>query len=327
MTTEESTGSEADTLAAVDEMVAAAQAESGALVIYSSQADAVNAALGEAFEDLYGIPVSFTRLSTGDLIARYSAEADAGAIQADAVIASGTPTFVEDGVANGWFQPIREAGLPSIDSGTFPDRFIDGSAAVVQILPWVPAWNTDVLGDIAPPDSWADVVDARFADTTYLIPDPQAASAYLDFYYLMLQNEGEEWFDTLTSREITWYESGIPAVEGLAAGEGGINLPIVGSTIEGSKEQGAPVDWVNPPKTTGVQGYVALTAVEQSHTPAKARLFAQFVTSPESIPAFGYAAGSYSVLDVESVPAGYTPASEIDGESHADELFALLGLT
>mgnify|MGYP003348346033 CR=1 FL=1 len=53
------------------------------------------------------------------------------------------------------------------------------------------------------------------------------------------------------------YPSGVPAVQGLAAGEGAITLPTIVPQVEAVKSKGAPVDSIMPAYTTGIEQGVA----------------------------------------------------------------------
>ena len=63
-------------------------------------------------------------------------------IAASSFTASGL-AFAEDGIKKGWVESIPGSPLPVVRSGEYPAKYYRGPTAVIQITPWLIAYNTD----------------------------------------------------------------------------------------------------------------------------------------------------------------------------------------
>lgn len=317
--------SSADGDPALDDLVAAAQAE-GTLTLYGSATENVLQAVADGFTETYDIDVQFIRLSGTDLIQRFSAEAEAGSFVADVVLAADTSTdpaqgFFATSAESGWMIPLADADIPGYP-WDFPDEFLRDTRAVVQIQPWLFSYNTEIVSD--PPQQWPDLLDERFTDLI-LLPDPNSSSAYIQVWQVVLDEYGEEFFEGLRAQNLRVYESGVPATEALGAGEGGLELPSVGGLALGARDRGAPVDITVPDVTTGVEMALAMPTPAEVDHPNAARLFAHYIMSPEGNAAFNDFDAVFSVYDSEGLPSKYSSPPIMDEDATA-HIFELLGI-
>ena len=184
------------TTAATDplaDLVAAAQAE-GSVVFYSSVAPAVLPLIADAFEAKYGIPVEFLRLSSSDLIPRFSSEADSGVFAPD-VMSLGAADAYEVAQAwaeQGWLTPLADVDLPVLSE--FPAEFATDLSAIVNIAPFFITYNTDLLEASEAPQSWEDLIDPRFEGEIIIAAPGGSTKAFFTFLH---DRYGAEWFQQL----------------------------------------------------------------------------------------------------------------------------------
>ncbi len=291
--------------ATVDSLLKAAKTE-GEFVFYSAATENVAKRIAEAFTTKYGVRAKYLRLGSAPLAQRYANEAAAGVPAADAVlIAGGAVAFTRDGVAKGWLDPIETANIPEITSGEFPKAFLRYGGAIVQIAPWLVQYNTELVKPADVPKKWEDVLNPRFKGRL-VMADPKAADSFLDVWALLLDTYGEQFFVKLREQNIRWYEDGVPALQALGAGEGDLSFPGVRFLAQGLIDKGAPVETSMVLPTSGTEMYLALTAATKAKSPNAARLFANWLMSPEGSKVMNADPGSYSVFAVGDLPKGYT---------------------
>lgn len=311
--------------AALDALIKAAKAE-GELTYYSAQTENVPRRVSAAFLAKYGINAKFVRFNSVLLQQRYAGDAEAGNIAADMIINSGDAiTYAEAGIKKGWFEPVTTAGIPVVLSGEFPARFNKNVTAVIQLSPWGIAYNSDKLKGADVPKDWPDLLNPKWKGQI-LLPDPRASDAYIDHWALLFDKYGESFFAKLREQGWRLYASGVPATQALGAGEGSIQVPTVGPQVQGVKDKGAPVAMMIPDTSVGVEQHVTITARGKSKNPNAARLFANYVMSPEGNQVFNADPGQASVYALgSSLPKDYR--SPIPGTaSRKAEIIKLFGL-
>jgi iron(III) transport system substrate-binding protein len=308
----------------LDALVKAAKAE-GALTFYSGATENVAKRVADAYGAKYGIRTQFVRLSGNTIIQRYSAEAAAGSIAADVVFNASRPqAFAEEGIAKGWVDAIKDAGLPVLKSGEFPAKFMFGPTALIQIAPWSITYNTDKVSAADAPKEWRDLLNPKWKGQI-AISDPRSSNAYLDLYAVLIDRYGEPFFTQLRAQNPRWYTGGPPQVQALAAGEGMVGLPVIVAQVQSVKDKGAPLAVVTPELTSGVEMHVMLTARARSKNPAAARLMANYVMSAEGNKVFNDDPGGMTIYDTSRLPKEYQPANA-KNEARRDQIVKILGL-
>ena len=290
--------------AEVEALIKAAKAE-GELVVYGSSTDNVLKRVGDAYTAAYGIKHSFIRLSSTALMQRYAAEASAGNIAADLLMAAGgVQPFAADGVKKGWLEPVASAGIPVIKSGQYPAAFNRNETAIVTILLWAISYNTDKVKGADVPKDWPDLLNPKWKGQI-LLPEPRSTEAVLDVMTLVFDKYGEDFFNKLRAQSIRWYPSQVPMLQALGAGEGAIGLPTNETAAQLLVSKGSPIGTIAPPVTTGVEMQITLTARAKAKHPNAARLYANYVLSPVGNKVYNDDPGSYGVYDSASIPKGY----------------------
>ena len=306
-----------------DALVKAAKAEPGGIIFYLSAGENVGKRSADAFEAKYGIKAKFIRLSGIGLLQRYAAEADSGAAAADLFL-SGNTSIADEWVKKGWLEPIASAALPVVRSGEFPAKFNRGSSALVQLTPWLMFYNTDKVKGADIPRDWPDLLNPRWKGQ-FLLGDPRTSDAYTDFWALLLDKYGESFFTQMRAQNPRVVNGGPALVQALAAGEGWIAVPQVLPSVLVTKDKGGPLETVTPDFTTGVEIQVMITARAKSKHFNSARLFANYIMSPDGNKVLNSDPGGIVLYDTSSLPKQYEPP-KLGTASRKDHIYKLLGL-
>lgn len=306
-------------------LVKAAQAEKS-LTWYMSTGEPVAIRVGNAFKAKYGIDAAFLRLSGGTLVQRHFAEAEAGRVAADVLVG----TVFTDDVANtmiqkGWAESLSETGLP-VFRGEFPADQNTGPTRVLGTAPWQIAYNRERVKKEELPQDWKDILNPRWK-TRIIIPDPRSSpDTYLPFWHLLLSRYGEDFYKALREQNLRVYNSALPGIQALAAGEGDITFPIFSFNVLPVKATGAPVELANiRGGTTGNNTRIILTSRDKSPHPNAGRLFANFLLSREGNAAFNSDPGQVGPYNMKELPDDYQPPSA-DAIHQRDKFYRLLGL-
>jgi iron(III) transport system substrate-binding protein len=302
--------------AELEELVSAAQ-EDGCLTLYGAPEEAVLRAVTESFTEEYDIPVEFVRLVSADLIQRYSSEAEAGATVADLILLTHSP-FYGEALGNGWLQPVSEAGIPAFP-GEFPEEYVadEGVTPVATLVPTTMVYNTDLVD--AAPESWEAYGDPAF-EGELLFAEPASSPANISFWNLMREEYGDEFLEAVAANGPSWYNSAVPATQGVAAGEGSLGFPGVAAIVANLQGEGAPVESAQLFPTTGPE--IALGLSAESPCPNAAKLFANYLLSEEGNLYLNEVSGAISPYSEES--ADFVRPTPVP-DAEAAEIASLLG--
>lgn len=306
----------------LDALIKAAKAEAE-VSFYSGATENVAKRTGDAFAAKYGVKYSFVRLAGVSTERRFGTEAEAGTFAIDFYMVSTAVPFALEAIKKGWVEPMSEAGIPAIRSGEFPARFLTGPTAVVQVAPWGIAYNTDQVRGADIPKDWTDLLNPKFKGQV-LLPDPRSSNAYITQWSAIREKYGEDFFVKLRAMNPRQYPSGVPSTNALGAGEGAVQVPSVAAQIQATKDKGAPISFVIPQYTSGVEMQIVLVHRAKAKHPAAARLFAHFVMTPEGNKVFNSEPGSIGVFDTSSMPKDYV-SPKLDALSRTNEIARLLG--
>jgi iron(III) transport system substrate-binding protein len=287
------------TVAAPGDLAAAAK-EEGTVTLYSSVEDAATSAFAKAFTAESGVAVDVVRLTSTQLAQRFSAEAQAGAPAADALLISRTG-FTAEGVKNGWLTPLAQAGLPDFP-GQLPQQFQlpDEGTAISIIQPAGIAYNTDLVTQ--PPKTWADLLDPRWKGRI-AVPDPGSSASYVGEWLVVDKGSGDDLMTRLGAQGLKKYASGVPAAAAVAAGEAAFSVMGLASHVADPKAKGAPIAFVVPDLTSGAE-VVPAVATKARH-PNAARLLVQYALSRAGSTTLANAAGAVSPYETAKLPARY----------------------
>jgi iron(III) transport system substrate-binding protein len=317
-------GPSAAQLAAEHEaMVKAAKAE-GEAVFYSTAIESSSKRVSEAFQAKYGVVAKYLRISSSPLVTRFFAEADANNLATDIVLLAGSvKAFTEEGLKKGYIEPMDKAGLPAVQSASFPKRFLTGPTAISAIYPWLIAYNSAKLKGAEIPKEWIDLLNPKYKGQILLV-DPRVSEAYLDLWALLQDTHGDSFYAKLSEQNVRRYPAGVPAYQALGAGEGLVAMPAVPAGIQDLKEKGAPVDISIPTLTTGLEMHVILPARSKIKHPNAGRLLANYLLSEDGNKIFNDDKGTVAIYDTSTIPKRYSPP-KAENVNRKEALTKLLG--
>ena len=308
----------------LEALIRAAKVESE-LTFYTAAPDAAAKRLADAFTAKYGIKTAFLRLQSAPLQQRYAAEAESGNMASDLIIMSGAVVqYAEMGIQKGWVDSISTVGLPVLKSGEFPAKLNRGPTAIVQVTPWVIVYNTDKVSGADIPKDWTDILAPKWKDQR-LVVTPRAGDTFQDLYGMLHEKYGDSFYTRLRAHNPRILPNGSLTIQALAAGEGAIMLTTIGPLVTSMRQKGAPVGSVTPDFSTGNEMHVMLTARAKAKRPNAARLFANYVMSPEGNRVFNDEPGVASIYDTAGLPRQYEPPRTASAARRA-QVSQLLGI-
>jgi iron(III) transport system substrate-binding protein len=196
-------------------LVAAAR-KVGTLNFYTS-ADPVTAQkLADAFGKKYGIKVTFTRLTSGPIAARYTAEAQAGTFAADAVMIA-DPSFFANALSKGWMLPMDPTTVPNVATLAKKFKFYGSVGIGLSRLDGVVV-NTNLVqsGDV--PKTWKDLLDPKWKGQL-LTDDPRTIPVVMGQWKLLDATYGDDYLRGIAAQSVQWVPSLVTGVQSVAAGD------------------------------------------------------------------------------------------------------------
>lgn len=315
--------------AAAARLVAAARA-GGTLNFYTSADQVTCQKLADAFGKKYGIKVTFTRLTSGPIAARYTAEAQAGKEAADAVMIADAPFFA-NAVSKGWMKPMKFSTVPN--SATLAKKFqFYGSVGIgISRLTGVVINTNRVTGsDI--PKTWSDLTKPRWKGKL-LAGDPRTVPVNMGMWKQLRTTYGDSFVSNMGKQGIQWVSSLVSGVQSVAAGERdaafGANELHMAPLLAAAPN--APVKMIH---LTGPDlGFVWNAGVSaNSPNPAAGQLFVNWLLSGQGQLLFN-GPGNNSVLPKVAIQ-GSTPLSAKFitlqtnvGDAKKSEILSMLGLS
>lgn len=260
--------------------------EEGRVNVYSNavpeQVERLIASFNEVHPD---IRVSHTR-GSGELAARVASEIEASNDGADVFIFSDPLWFAQN--------PDGTLPISSPSAAAYPDSgwFIKDHAAFVGFPPLgMLVWNTDYV-----PEGLSTYEELLKPELAGHIGTREQMTAVLAAYLDFLETElGPDYLPALGAQKPKFYVSAVPLVQALAAGEiWAGNVGVIGSLKE-LQDQGAPVAWAIP-KPSGFANTWAAGVIRTSKRPDAARVFLDYMMSPEGQAALNGGEASASPL-------------------------------
>lgn len=277
--------------------------QEGKLVLYTSLDTQIVDTIIAAFSELHGIEVEYFRGGSADVSGRVLAEADAGGPQADIVDASDVGAFLamkERELLKPYRSPVAEsvaAELRDPDDMWVADRL---TQAIIQ-------YNTEELGDMAPPQRWEDLIAPEYqGKLTYFSSSSGDGAPRL---YTLAQALGWELLEGLAASEPLRVETPQLITQTLENGERTAAFLNNDNIAWRSKREGKPTDYVycaeGVPTELGAVGLI-----EGAQSPNAAMLFYDFWMGDEGQQLL-VAGGKYSSRTDLAPPEGSPPLAEI----------------
>lgn len=290
------------------------------LTWYSSQDPDRNTAVIEAFQARYpGVPLTSFRLASGELANRFSQETEAG-VRTAGLISVASPEFVATGRSKGWFADVTATEYPELEK--FGSFFADG-VVTTGINGFGIGYNTGLVS--SPPTSWQDMLDPVYKGKI-ILGDPRNVPAYVALGTVWLQEYGEEFLKGVAAQRPTVVDSMVPGMQQLAAGEGAIGLPTVLATLNPLKAEGAPLEFMTPDVTTGVEFQTLIP--DDGPSPNIAKLLYGFLLTEAGQQGFN---GETSISPIGApgtvaMPANYVTVSREQIAESESQVLTLLGI-
>jgi iron(III) transport system substrate-binding protein len=275
-----------------EEVVAAAE-EEGELTLYTSTSQHLIDKLVPAFEATYDIKINLNRIGqTSDMIERLENEVASNSYQAD-VVNHIDGRHVNDLKARGYIN--TDPQLPAAEE--WPSEYYSEGVGQTQLTVYTILYNTDLVSAEEAPQDWEDLLDPKWKGKIGALDPFQAG--YVSGYQMLQEKYGDQFLEDFGAQDIKWWDSGNPLAEAVAAGE----LPIAVFTYVHKsadlKKAGAPVEWVDLPTSSGWKNYIWATATEHSKNPNAAKVFLNWIMSPEGQLSYLGDGGGNSPLNLE----------------------------
>jgi iron(III) transport system substrate-binding protein len=300
-------------------LAAAAQKE-GKLLFYTGMEETVVVALGKAFKEAFGVALEYQRLNSGEVAARYSAEASAGHTAADVVLTGDLGLF--HGFADkGWFAKLDPASVPGL--AEWPAEYKDEYAPIVTIEPQMLAINTQLV--TTTPTDWTFLLDPQLKGAIITTDLKKVGMSAFDFWDLLLKAYGDEFLRKVGQQQLRLFDSGASGVQQLAAGAGKVFCPCPATFAQAMADQGAPIKGILPDgkPCTGMTSPAAVSA--QAPHPNAARLFVSFLLSPDGQKILNKVAASPNNTPGSlPIPKGFVKPDVQSATANRSKIMALL---
>lgn len=269
-----------------EELAAAAEAEGGELMIYTSMnVDDLEVVL-EEFQKTYPfVKTEYYRASGEDVIARAMTEAQAGQHFADVFETNAFEVYrlMQEDLLEAFDAPERAAYA---DNAKDPDGFW----TVDRINLVVIAYNTDLVKGDDIPTGYDDLLDPKWKGKIAI--EPSDVELYADMVGAWGQEKTQAFWEGIAANEPQLVDGHTELAEFMVAGEFALSPTVYGHRVTKLQDDAAPIDWV---KTDPVFAFTQLLALAKDapHS-ATGKLFVNWLLSE---------AGQTVIMDLKRVPA------------------------
>lgn len=274
-------------------LIKAAQAE-GRVMVYSSDDEATQRNMLDAFEKKYGIKGSFIRFPTAPLMQRFNTESDNGTVQADVVSVSSTVPFVTHADRFATLTPSELPNLAKWPQSAVKRTYVDHATDIVALI-----YNTDLVKPSEVPKTWAELANPKWKGK-FLLMDPQVADNYMGWLDAVERAHGTDLLRKIAAQDYKLTQSGASGVQMVAAGAYLFNAPTFTGFAQQLIAKKAPIATQYLAAPTVVAARSMGIAARAPH-PNAARLFVNWLLSQEGVrtycttvktPVFGDPAGA-----------------------------------
>jgi len=202
------------------------------------------------FEEDSGIKSSFTRIGTGEIVARIRAEKNNP--QADLWLAGAAESFVQ-AAGEGLLVAHQAAGIEKVD-----ERWRDKNHFWTPISqsPLVIVYSDSVLSETGapPPSSWQSLADPVYSQAGLAVAHPTSSGAAYATLATLVQIYGEdETFDLMKKIDanvVQYTRSGVAPIRMVASNEVALGIGFF-YDLEATLAQGYTASYVFPPEGVG----------------------------------------------------------------------------
>jgi len=262
-------------------LIEAARKE-GKLSFYSALELPVAERFGKLFEAKYpGITVRVERSGAERLFQRIGQE-QGSRINAVDIANSTDPAHYLDWKRSGWLAPY----LPDDVAKHFPQDEFDPDGSWATVCAWleVIGYNTNLVKSDEAPRSYADLLDPKWRGKL-VKAHPSYSGAILTVTYVLVRELGWSFFEKLAQQRVLQVQSAADPPKKIQVGERAVMTEGNDYNIALLKEQGHPVEAVNPAEGSPLI-IVGCGIFNNAPNPNAARLFQSFMFSAEAQQAF-----------------------------------------
>jgi len=305
------------------ELIEAAKAE-GSMVWYGGTSPNAADAVVQAFQERFGITVTYSRLASADLAQRFLAEVAAEDVQASFLMTA-DEVFYEDMGEKGNTRPLEDE-----DFGELPDEYRGDAYATTLITPLTVPYNTEEIGDLEIED-WEDLLDPSLSNGRIVLADPRASNSWAQMWSIVLHTPelGEDYLEALAAQK-PQIAASQAAMQLVSAGEATVAVGGIDSTVATLAAQGAPIDsWMPHDPVYGVANYAAIPV--DAPSPNAGTLFLRWLLSEDGASVYAAAEDSASpigdVPDAVPLPEGVSLAPDLTQvQEDTPTILRLLGI-
>jgi len=300
-------GSLATSALAYDDALIAAAKKEGQVTWYTTQiVNQFVAPTAEVFEKKFGVKVNYVRGGSSEGVMRVMNEAKAGKMQADVIDGTGMGAMIKAGLAAKW-QPDSVKRFPK----EYYDR--NGYWTATNLYIRVAGYNTDLVKKGEEPKSYDDLLDPKWKGKMAwsVSPDPTSVPGFVGVILSEYgRDKGIEYLKKLTTQNIAPLQaSPRQVVDMMMAGEYAVGVHVNNSHVQISKQQGAPVEWVQMQPAIAFFSIIGMT--KDAPHPNAGKLLVDFLVSKEGQQL--YADADYLPVDPDVPPRD--PAMRPDGKT------------
>jgi iron(III) transport system substrate-binding protein len=284
----------------MDTLYKAAEKEGALLWYTSSSAPAAEQLLGRFMKKYPSIKAEFVRAGAPEITSRFTTELDAGIFKCS--VLSIPAEWMFDVVEKGKYL-VEYVSLWAKQSPLFDQRFRNFASPFCG-TPFGIAYNTKLLSKDEAPRSYRGLTDPKWRGRMAM-----AQFSHLTTAAFMLALEkmfGEAWLKDLAKQKIAQpSDSPVVVAERVAVGEWEVGLSIGIPHVLVYRANGNPIDWVRVEEKTYFPANVQIALPVNSPHPNAAKLFIEWVTSPEGQTAVSETGIGTPVLPGIGLPEGY----------------------
>jgi iron(III) transport system substrate-binding protein len=244
----------------------------GRLVVYGSVVPQAMEALHKNFEAKYGIKVDYWRADSTKVSERALTEWRAGKPAFDIVEGNRGVQLIMKG--EGLFAKYVP---PSSEKFPAEVREKDGMITPWRVLPISILYNTEMVKPADLPKTWDDLLQPKWTGKI-VMPDPTRHTTTAQFLWNLRTFKPDTWLEyvrRLAKQKPVLVQSLAPVTTSVIKGEGVLGI----TYIKYVKQYKGPVDYILMDKYLADPNYVSVGA--KAANPNAARLYAEYVTSPE----------------------------------------------
>jgi len=260
-----------------DALIAAAKKE-GEVVWYTVQTiPQIVTPLVAAFEQKYGIKVTYVRANSSDVAIRILNEAKGGRVLADVFDGTGTlPPLLREGLVAQWLPDFVSAWPKDLFDA---NRYWVATNAFVNTV----AINTDLVKPQDEPKTWDDLLDPKWKGRMAWgsTPSPSAGPGFIALMYKVRGEAGATaYLSKLAAQNIAGYPVAARQIlDQVIAGEYAIGIMVFNHHPVISAAKGAPTKWL--PVGPALKTFNTASVMKDAPHPNAARLFLEYMVGEE----------------------------------------------